>query len=242
MRMFGAQTWPAAASSRPVLVVPLGSMEQHGPHLPLDTDTRIAHAVADRLVRSLAGLILAPAVPYGASGEHAGFPGTLSLGTTVLRHLLVELVRSADESASGVVLINGHGGNIAAVRAAAAQLDAEGRRVCAWAPRAELATRCGVPDAAGDLHAGRTETSLILHLAPSLARPDEAVSGPTPALVDLVRHGVRRLSPSGVLGDPRGANAAEGAALLDAYAADAAAQVNAWFGPGEARKKLDESA
>jgi creatinine amidohydrolase len=218
--------WPELGDPRPILLLPLGSTEQHGPHLPLDTDTRIAVAIATAVATRLPGLLVGPALPYGASGEHAGFPGTLSVGTAALEVALVELVRSADDTATGVVFVNGHGGNADALRGAARLLAHEGRRVLSWAPRASVAARTGVP--ASDLHAGRVETSLLLHLAPDLVRFDAASSGPTPALADLVRHGVLPLSPSGVLGDPAGSSAMEGLALLDAFVTDAATAIDAW--------------
>jgi creatinine amidohydrolase/Fe(II)-dependent formamide hydrolase-like protein len=81
--------WPELRDTAATLVVPVGSVEQHGPHLPLSTDTKIAAAVADRL----AGLV-APPVAFGASGEHEGFAGTVSIGTEALRSVLVEMGRS----------------------------------------------------------------------------------------------------------------------------------------------------
>ncbi len=97
--------WPAIPSS-PVLLVPVGSTEQHGPHLPLDVDTLIATAVcrgaAERLGR---GVLVAPPVAYGASGEHEGFPGTLSIGTEALTVVLVELARSARRWAGRIVFV-----------------------------------------------------------------------------------------------------------------------------------------
>ncbi|MCK9896667.1 mycofactocin biosynthesis peptidyl-dipeptidase MftE [Frankia sp. AgB32] len=226
----GRAAWPDLAGARPVLVLPLGSTEQHGPHLPLDTDTRIADAVALGLAERLAPLLVAPALAFGASGEHAGFPGTLSLGTEVLGRALVELVRSADDTAAGVFVVNGHGGNADALRAAGRVLAAEGRPLRVWTPTVALSRTAGVPGAAGDLHAGRAETSLLLHLAPDLVRLDQARAGPMPALADLVARGVAALSPSGILGDPTGASAAEGARLLDAYLRDATEHLRRWAG------------
>jgi len=80
--------WPDVEHTlRRLLLVPVGSLEQHGPHLPLDTDTRIAVAVARRACAGRAGVALAPAFCVGASGEHADFPGTLSIGTEALTAL-----------------------------------------------------------------------------------------------------------------------------------------------------------
>jgi creatinine amidohydrolase len=203
-----------------ILAVPLGSTEQHGPHLPLDTDTRIAVALAARLAAARDDVTVAPALAYGSSGEHAGFPGTLSIGQQALELVVVELVRSADAYAGGVVLVNGHGGNAEPLTRAARTLDTEGRRALAWAP--------SLPPG-GDLHAGRTETSLLLAIAPEVVRLDLAEPGAVD--VDLARlraEGVRAVSPNGVLGDPTGASAEDGRRLLDAMAADLVSAVAAW--------------
>src|SRR6185503_566786 len=72
-------TWPEVAD-RPLLCIPVGSCEQHGPHLPLHTDTIVAEALAARLAASRADVVVGPSLTVTASGEHAGFPGTLSLG------------------------------------------------------------------------------------------------------------------------------------------------------------------
>lgn len=206
----GELTWPElAGAGEALLVVPFGSCEQHGPHLPLDTDTRIAAAVAEGIARALpeGTAVVAPPVAIGASGEHAGFPGTLSVGTGVLEEVAVELVRSADHFA-GVVLVNAHGGNSAALRRAVSRLRAESRRV-------EM-VRCAAPG--GDSHAGRTETSLMLHLAADLVRVGNAEAGETRPWSEVADHiveaGVLAVSSNGVLGDPAGATAAEGARLL----------------------------
>jgi mycofactocin system creatininase family protein len=213
--------WPEIAEA-PLLVVPLGSVEQHGHHLPLGTDTTVAAAVARAAAPALPGALLAPALSYGASGEHEGFPGTVSIGTEALTFLLVEFGRSACRWAGRVLVVNGHGGNLDALRTAVPLLRSEGREV-AWFP-------CALPTA--DAHAGRTETSLMLHVEPEGVRRDDAVAGVTTPLVELLprlrAEGVRGVSPTGVLGDPAGASADEGAVLLAGLVHRLVAAVGDW--------------
>lgn len=208
--------WPECEDV-PVLLVPVGATEQHGPHLPLGTDTAIAAAVAAR-----SGLPVAPALPYGASGEHETFPGTVSIGTEILAAVIVELGRSACRFARRLVLVNGHGGNVGALRAAVALLRSEGRDV-AWFP-------CGVPGA--DAHAGHHETGVMLALAPDTVRPDLAAPGNTAPLRELMpaisAGSVRDVSPSGVLGDPTGATAGEGAEAVSVIVAALVTAVERW--------------
>lgn len=203
-----------------VVLVPLGSTEQHGPHLPLDTDTKIAVAVAERAAARRSGLWVAPAVSYGSSGEHAAFRGTLSIGTEVLRSVLVELVRSAAHSFDAVIFVNGHGGNVEAIRAAVDQMRREGHQVAHWWPV--------VPG--GDAHAGRTETSLMLAIAPDSVRLDAAEAGATEPLRELLPAmrdgGVIAVSENGVLGDPAGASSDEGMGLLSKLVDDLLAAID----------------
>lgn len=214
----GGTTWTDVGE--PIVVVPVGSCEQHGPHLPLDTDTTIAVALARSLASHRADCVVAPPITVSASGEHAGFPGTLSIGTEVMSELIIELARSADW-ADGVVFVNGHGGNLAPMQQAAAVFERERRRVLIWWPR---------PPGA-DPHAGRTETSLMLALSPGDVRVDRIESGPVPSMADLVRLGVRAISPNGVLGDPVGADAADGVEQFELLAAQLRDAVAAWAGP-----------
>lgn len=218
-------TWPEVADSPPkVLLVPVGSCEQHGSHLPFDTDTRIAVAVADGVAERRDDVLIAPALAYGSSGEHQSFPGTLSIGTEALVQVLVELGRSAfPEGGSphrALVFVNGHGGNTAGVRAAVDRLRAEGRPVDAWWPSFDTA----------DAHAGRTETSLLLAIAPEVVGDDRPV-GTTEPLADLIdamrTGGIAAVSENGVLGDARGASADAGAELLAELVEDLAALVGA---------------
>ncbi|MEZ5269935.1 MAG: creatininase family protein [Microthrixaceae bacterium] len=147
----GARRWTELGHGhqRWLLAVPVGSCEQHGPHLPLDTDTLIAVSLAESLARRRDDTLVAPAIGIGASGEHASFPGTLSIGTEALTDVLVELARSALPDPTGtattdlttadlfsaVLFVNGHGGNVDALERARSLLGLESRRVDVWHPR-----------------------------------------------------------------------------------------------------------
>jgi mycofactocin system creatininase family protein len=219
------QTWPDLANSRPLVVLPLGSCEQHGPHLPLDTDHAVAEAVAARAAALIAddtGLLVAPGQPYGASGEHEGFPGTVSIGHAALYLLIVELGRSVLRWAGRLLVVNGHGGNLPSLPAAIATLRREGRDAAWWPclPRS------------GDLHAGLAETSMMLRLRGVAVRAERAVAGPCEpieGLLDrLIAESVRGVSESGVLGDPSGANGQLGEDLLAGMAVQLADDIRAW--------------
>jgi creatinine amidohydrolase len=211
------------AAAGAVLAVPVGSTEQHGPHLALSTDTDLAVALCARLAGARPGeIVVAPPLAYGASGEHQGFAGTLSIGRAALELLLVELGRSATETFGRILLVSTHGGNAETVRRAEECLRAESRDVRAW-----------LAGWRGDAHAGRTETSLQLALAPGQVRLDRAEAGdprPIAELLPLLRaSSVRAVSPNGVLGDPAGASAAEGLAVLDGLLAGLQAAVGQWW-------------
>jgi len=136
-----------------------------------------------------------------------------------LELVIVELVRSADAFA-GVVLVCAHGGNAEPVSRAVATLQAEGRRVVTWLPRSY-----------DDAHAGRSETSIQLALDATRVRVEATQPGVTEPLSQLMgalrTGGVRAVSPNGVLGDPTGASADEGRALLDELVGDLVASVDA---------------
>lgn len=211
------------ATPSPIVLVPMGSTEQHGPHLPLSTDTLIAEELAERAVHHTDGLMVGPTLSVTASGEHAAFPGTLSIGTEATTLVIVELVRSADWAA-GVVLVNGHGGNHAAVKAAVVTLEAEGRRVLAWSPRWPRRLDGGP----ADLHAGRIETSMMLAIDPGLVRLELAEPGADASIDELRDRGVRAISPNGVLGDPDGASGREGERFITEFVEDLVHQIERW--------------
>ncbi|KWX05505.1 creatininase [Carbonactinospora thermoautotrophica] len=217
----GDLAWPDVADGT-TLVVPVGSVEQHGPHLPVDTDTRVAVSVATAVVERLDHVLLAPPVAYGASGEHEGFPGTVSIGHAALEAVLVEIGRSACRWAARLLYVNGHGGNAEALARAVRLLRYEGRDVAYWC--------CEVPG--GDAHAGRTETSLVLASHPWSVRVKRFAPGVTEPLAKILpllrANSVRSVSPNGVLGDPRGASPDEGRDLLAKLTDRLSCAVNHW--------------
>jgi len=190
------------------LIIPLGATEQHGPHLPLETDTTIALAWASSLAAQLEDCLVAPVLPYGSSGEHQAFAGTLSIGQDALHSVLVELARSARHHHQRVIFVSGHAGNDETLRRAITQLTDEGHDVIGLVPRL----------AGADAHAGRTETSLMLHLDPSAVRSDRLEPGCTQPLGEIIEQlrmdGVVAIAPNGVLGDPTKASDTEGEQLF----------------------------
>ncbi|GAB6898136.1 mycofactocin biosynthesis peptidyl-dipeptidase MftE [Kineosporia succinea] len=212
------------AAAGGILVVPIGSTEQHGPHLPLGTDRDVAVAVARRLAERMPQVALAPAIGYGSSGEHAGFAGTISIGQEALEFMLLELGRSAGETYRRQVYVNAHGGNAVPAVRAVRKLRAESRDVLLW-----MATWDG------DAHAGRTETSLQLALHPELVYEELAEAGNTTPVRELISAlragGLRAVTENGVLGDPAGASAEEGERLVQRLVDGLHTQVVAWDPP-----------
>ncbi len=213
--MGGATTTDVAGSAPQVLLVPLGATEQHGPHLPLSTDTTLAARWAEGVAARLgSAATVAPALPYGSSGEHQSFPGTVSIGADAVQLVLLEITRSAATWVDQVVFLSGHAGNLDPVTAAVEQLRREGHQVSHFFPRWDVSLSPPI-----DAHAGRTETSLMLHLSPDDVRqplPPPGNRRPLAEIIDELRHGgVAAVSASGVLGDPTRATAEEGKRLLD---------------------------
>ena len=190
----------------PIVLLALGSWEQHGAHLPFDTDTVIIESVVDAAIRSVdpenTQFSVVPTIGVTASDEHNGFAGTLSIGTNALSDAVVSIARSASW-ARGICIVNGHGGNSDALKLVHSALDYENIRHSIWSlPYYEGA----------DMHAGHTETSLMLHLAPDTVRMDLAevgAVGDSEMLIERMRAGgIKEVSSNGVVGDPTNATAA----------------------------------
>ena len=194
-----------------ILLLPIGAWEQHGPHLPFDTDTIIVDSVVAGALRDTQvdadAFAIAPTIAISASDEHVGFPGTLSMGTEALVQSVVAICRSASWSL-GVCIVNGHGGNVDALARISSALTHEKIRHSIWS----------LPSYDGsDMHAGHTETSVMLHVAPGTVQTDRierGTIGDASALVAQMRAtGVAGVSANGVLGDPTTATSEHGIAV-----------------------------
>ena len=237
-------TWPGVAEAVEAgvttVILPLGATEQHGPHLPLGTDTIRATALADRLAERLGpGFLVAPTLPFGCSDEHSGFPGLLGLDAETLARVLRDLARRLTSwGVRRLVLLSAHGGNGEALERALTLLRRElpdfevrtNSNLESIAPvLLEVARRDGIPANALGLHAGEGETSEMLHLRPDLVRLDDSAPGFTgdmeAVLEKLHEGGLRAVTKDGVLGDPTRAEASRGARYLDVLSDDLAALV-----------------
>jgi creatinine amidohydrolase len=231
-----------------VVVLPLGSFEQHGPHLPLTTDSDIVAAVAGRVENLRPETVLElPTLWPGHSTHHDAFPGTLSVAQLHYIPLVVDLCRSiVAMGAAKLFLLNGHGGNDVPVRAAMRELKTElGRReglhlvfASYWSLAGASLKALRESELGGMGHACELETSIMLHLDPARVRMELAAAGGPPHPFGFRRGDLlaakpvytvsefHELSPSGVVGRPDLATAEKGARFLDAIVRDVTAFVD----------------
>ncbi|MDZ7687945.1 MAG: creatininase family protein [Halobacteriales archaeon] len=205
--------WTEVRDSPPdVVLLPVGSTEQHGPHAPLSTDALIAENVAHETAEKTDACLCLPTVPVGVSEEHRGFDGTLYVSPSTFRAYVAETLRSAP--ADHAVVVNGHGGNIDALHETCARLTRED-----GAPFATYWTwwEAVEKDALEMGHAGAVETSVLLHLAPELV--GEAVEGADSwgeyAEGAPLTYDSDDFTENGVVGDATEASEEEGARLYE---------------------------
>lgn len=218
------------SGSERLAVVPVGAIEQHGPHLPLETDTLLATSVAEAVVARTSGTLQAPTLELGCSSHHSAFPGTIDLRTETFVGIVVDVCRSLARAGLTVVLLNAHGGNRAQLDVALTELSQEGVRAYAftyWQPLEDV-----VVDELGDEargacgHACALETSLMQHLHPERVRTSAIPAGGTPPTWPdphmFSRDAVRvvrpfdEIRPDGVIGRPSLATPELGRRLFDA--------------------------
>ena len=210
----------------PVVVLPVGSCEQHGPHLPVDTDTYDAEkAAVEAAERIEPPPLVLPAIPYGVSEHHMGFGGTITLRPETLLSVVMDVAESAvRQGAKAIVMVNGHGGNSAVLAIAAQKV------------RRHLGVACLVEDCGAvaeearkrlfpqpnDVHAGDFETSVVLAIRPDAVRK-EAIPAPVdvkrpfgaPGKV-VVGFRMEDMTETGVLGDAAKADGERGAEWWEA--------------------------
>ncbi|MCC6312533.1 MAG: creatininase family protein, partial [Thermomicrobiales bacterium] len=221
-----------------------GAIEQHGPQLPLVTDTALATELARRLTERVAGTLRGPVVSIGISGHHLAFPGTITLTRATFTAVLEDYLASLDRHGfPAAYVFSAHGGNFAAL----GDLErATGGRV------GQLAVRCNsnldgffdgfyrvaasddIAPAICGVHAGEGETSEMLRVRPELVHPNRFAAGFTgdydaAAQATLWEHGMAALTDTGVLGDPTLATADRGERYLEALTAMLADDLQQWL-------------
>lgn len=235
-----------AVTGSPVVILAAGAFEQHGPGLPLATDLVRAEHVADQVAAELGGrAVVGPSLPVGVSPHHLGFAGTVTLSTTTFAAVVREYCDSLHRHGwRRVLVVNGHGGNDAALSTVAQDLLASHPDLeFAWTPltplAAEVVAEIGVSEVHG--HSGEAETAQMCHIAPQLVRSDRLAPGTSrldelDPLAALARRGPARLalrydrlSANGVLGDPRDATPEQGKALVDLIVRRIAGFVRDWL-------------
>jgi len=234
-------TWPEmqeAISQQPVVLLPFGAVEDHGPHLPLNTDNIIVEAICLEAARRTPGeSVMMPPVAYGLDEHHMDFPGTVSIGVETLISFLAEIALSvARHGFTHILIVNGHGSNAPIADLAARRVVVETGIICgAMSPNAAIDPSLAEPSLSkmrrsvpgGIAHAGEYETAMMLHLRPDLVQMDKAVQEmgqlqfaffnwdhPEPSILAW-QDWWSRMSDSGICGDPTVATAEFGQALFE---------------------------
>ena len=236
---FGNQCWVdvEAANKDKVVVLPLGSFEQHGHHSPLLTDTYLVTAVAEQVEAELSDQIyLLPTLWLGASDHHLDLPGTVSVPNSLYTQMIKNMVRSiAKAGFQRVLLLNGHGGNVTPGTQAITELTNESDRYnemwlalsSYWTLASPVMTAEQHDMESQQLsHACEYETSMMLYLQGELVRMDRVTA--SPPLVDSeyyhsehlgrvnVAKRITTSTPTGAMGNPEAATAVKGESLLEA--------------------------
>jgi creatinine amidohydrolase/Fe(II)-dependent formamide hydrolase-like protein len=225
--LLGELTWPAAEERLrdvDIALLPVGALEQHGPHLPLDTDAfdafHLAKEVASRC--SEPRPLVLPLIPYGVSYHHEDFPGTISISNDSLSRLIYDIGTSAARNGiKKLIIINGHGGNTPSLQFAAQMINRDTQIfTCVDTGETSDVDLAGLCETPNDAHAGEIETSTALAVRSELVRMDEAVSFVPEFSTHYLDFSSRRsvewytrtakISTSGVFGDPSKASAEKG--------------------------------
>jgi creatinine amidohydrolase len=211
--------WPELSDVR-TAIVPVGSIEQHGHHLPVGTDMIIAEALARGVAERVTGAWALPCIPFSQSFEHAGFAGSVSLRATTLCGVMRDVLESLQQSGiEQALIVNAHGGNhllrnvVQEWNALSHPLRAVlGPARDAWARARQVAG--ATSSSHEDMHGGEAETSLVLHLLPQAVELARAADAQAENRELLETYGMTRYSASGVIGFPTRATQEKGRLLL----------------------------
>lgn len=204
----------------PVAILPVGSFEQHGDHLPLSTDTIIATLIARRIAEAYPVLLLPP-ITISCSHEHSAWPGTVSISARTLHALITDIYDSVTRTGPrALVVVNAHGGNYV-LSNVVQEAGAQSRTMAMFPTRDDWQDARSAANLASstheDMHAGEIETSILLHACPEVIRPGYQDAD---HIADDRRHllteGMQAYTDTGVIGRPSLATAEKGKAVLDA--------------------------
>ncbi len=225
-----ATTTDEAERAATVAVLPVGSFEQHGEHLPLTTDTLVACAIARSLADQYQLLLISP-ITISCSHEHAGSSGTVSISSDTLSRMIRDI--AADLQQSGIdqlIIVNGHGGNYVLANIVQ-ESNVQGPRMALYPGREDWArarTAASLESSAhDDMHAGEIETSLLLHLWPEQVSESYKTADHLADRPNLLIHGMTRYTRSGVIGLPSLASSKKGEKVLASLTADFALTLDA---------------
>lgn len=226
--------WPtikrAIDSGFKTVLIPVGSIEQHGPHLPSFTDSLLAYEICERLARKLGRTLVAPVIRPGCSEHHLAFPGTISVSPRALQTLVDAYVGSLMKAGfKNYVLIPTHGGNFEPLRKGLSALRRKYRKAKIYGyfdlqsfveAMNKVAAQYGVSPEAAGAHSGFTETSCVLAVRSDLVDMSSAAPGyvgPFNKEVSraIMRKGMKAFTKNGVLGDPRGSSSEAGEKIIE---------------------------
>ncbi len=225
--------WPdieaAVAGGKDTVIIPIGSIEQHGPHLPIVTDTLFGEALGEKVAERLGDSLVAPVISTGCSDHHLAFAGSISLPATLLQQIIEAYCASlALHGFKHIVLLPTHGGNFGPVSKVAEKLKVEYSKknidIISLTDLDGLINAIAEPLFAFGYsleqigaHAGAGETSIVMAVRPDLVHKDRFEEGYMGELdiPRLLRDGLKAVTPIGVLGDPRGSSEEMGQKILD---------------------------
>lgn len=227
--------WEKIDNGFDTVIIPIAAIEQHGPHLPLNTDVLLGEAMAEQTAQRLGNALVAPAVRPGCSDHHLDFAGSLSISEELMDKIICEYCKCYEKHGFKViVLLPSHGGNFIPVQKTSERLKREyepkGIKIVPLADLERLVRlSCKAlipygftPQQVG-WHAGAGETTGVMALRPELVKEDRFVEGYTGNELEFMKlmvGGMKAVSSNGILGDPRGSTAEMGKKLLECVADD----------------------